>query len=137
MRLKTSGKVTATAQASVETDTPWTRWLRSMQENTHELEEAVERGDLESGLKLAAARGHLIYDQLPRAWRFALMRDEVRTAKRFLEEVVLENRNLIERLVARCREQTEELKTVKRGRKALRLYRNPPATTPRFLDRLG
>mgnify|MGYP005834496747 CR=1 FL=1 len=141
MRLKTPGMNNAPTwevpRECVETDTPWTSWLRSMQENTLELERAIARDDMDSGLKLAALRGHLIYDQLPEVWRWAPMRDDVQKAKSFLECVAHENQNFVERLIRRCREQTEEMKMVKRGRKALRLYRSPPATAPRFLDRLG
>lgn len=118
-------------------DILWTRWLQAMLENTHHLKKAIEAEDLEAGLKLAALRGQLIYDQLPKVWRFAPVRGERQKAKRFLEGIVLENQTFIEKLIGRCRERTEELKSVKRGRKALRLYRNPPPTTPRFLDRLG
>ncbi len=141
VRLKTPDSFAASAQEPAReggaADTPWTHWLHSMQENSIELQKAIELEDMESGLRLAAARGQLIYDQLPQVWRFAPKRCEIQEIKRFLESIVLENQNFIERLIGRCRERTEELKSVKRGRKALRLYRNPPAATPRFLDRLG
>jgi hypothetical protein len=57
--------------------------------------------------------------------------------KRALEDIQSINAEFLDKLNSRVTSLRDKIKEIKRGRKALRLYRMPPRDQPRFFNRLG
>lgn len=117
--------------------------LAALSECGRSIEESLKRDAWEKAMVEVAQRDRLLQELSqvlksldPDAQNSSAL-SERRRIRWMLEDILTENETFIEKLSQRISSMQDEIRDVKRGRKALGLYKRPHPEHPRFLNRIG
>lgn len=117
--------------------------LTALSECAHIIQECLEEGTWEKATVEVANRGRLLQElsqvlkNLDPETENSSDLSERRRIRWMLEDILTGNETFIETLSQRISSIQDEIRDVKRGRKALGLYKRPHTEHPRFLNRIG